>query len=102
MVRFGKTDREGVRARVCVCVCVCVCVSVSERERERVGRERECKMAMVYENSCVIGTKISECFCLQSYILFCVVIILTCVSRFCYVFGAQFDVFHCMAKVYSH
>jgi len=57
---------------------------------------------MVYEISCVIRTKMAGCFCLHSYILFCVIIILTCVSRFCYVFGAQFDLFHCMAKVYGH
>ena len=52
-------------------MCVCVCV----RERERGGG-----IAMVYEISCLIRTKMAGCFCLHSYILFCVVIILTCVS----------------------
>ena len=67
-----------VRTRGCACVCVCVCV---------------CGL---------IRTTMAGCFCLHSYTLFCVVIVFACVSWFCYVFGAQFDVFHRMAMVYSH
>ena len=61
MVRFEKRDRE------CALVYVFVCV------REG-GREREYKIAMVFEISCLIRTKMAGCFCLHSYILFCVVI----------------------------